>query len=272
MCRFLIAFIGVLTAVLCNGQTESSGQGQKDLAAKLAPSGTLRAAFLGDNPALGQVDANTGNVTGPVADLVKELARRLGVSYKLIPAAGARDIMDRLKAQTADIGFLAYNAGRAKEVDFSNPWLLMPNTYIVSANSPLKNSADADRAGVLVAAVKNDTQDVYLSANLKNAKVKAVPAMPTPEEMEKMLVNGEIAAFAANKQRLVQIGERFPRLRVLPDSFFVAGQAAALPKGDPSTIQALNHLLDEILSTNVVKDSIAHAGLKGVDAAAPHGH
>src|SRR5580700_11686796 len=72
----------------------------------LAPSGTLRAAFLGDNPVLGRVDPQTGAVTGPVADLVKELARRMGVPYVVIPAPDARHVIDTLKAQAADIGFL----------------------------------------------------------------------------------------------------------------------------------------------------------------------
>src|ERR1700722_20072161 len=67
--RFLVLCVAVWP---CAAQTSA-----------LAPSGTLRAAFLGDNPVLGRVDGKTGEVTGPVADLVKELARRLGVPYTL---------------------------------------------------------------------------------------------------------------------------------------------------------------------------------------------
>src|SRR5207237_9681770 len=134
----------------------------------------------GDNPGLGRGDPQTGAGSGPVADLVKELAGRLGVPYQLIPASGARDIINRLQAHTADIGFMAYNAGRAADVDFSAPWLLMPNSYIVRGDSPLQKVEDADRAGIHIAAVKNDTQDVYLSAHLKNNRVDAVPALPGP--------------------------------------------------------------------------------------------
>src|SRR5256885_9727632 len=50
--RFVLFFLAVLP---CAAQT-----------AALAPTGTLRAAFLGDNPVLGRVDAKTGVVTGPV--------------------------------------------------------------------------------------------------------------------------------------------------------------------------------------------------------------
>jgi polar amino acid transport system substrate-binding protein len=238
----------------------------------LAPTGTLRAAFLGDNPVLGRVDAKTGAVTGPVADLVKELARRLGVPYTLIPAAGARDVIGRLQGHTADLGFMAYNAGRANDVDFSAPWLLMPNSYIVRADSALRKVADADQPGVNVTAVKSDTQDVYLSAHLKNNRVNTVTAMPSLEELAGLLLGGKIDAFAANRQRLMEAATRFPKLRVLSDNYFVAGQAVALAKGDPpdpSRLDTLNRLLGEVLASGLVKDSIDRAGLQGVDAAQP---
>ena len=240
---------------------------QNPLAPTLAPTGTLRAAFLGDNPVLGRVDAQTGAVTGPVADLVKELARRLGVPYTLIPSSDARDIINRLQAHTADLGFMAYNAGRAADVDFSAPWLLMPNSYIVRADSPLRKVADADSAGIHISAVKNDTQDVYLSANLKSNRVNTVPAMPALDEIESLLLSGKIDAFAANRQRLVEAAARYPKLRVLADNYFVAGQAIAIAKGDPSHLGALNRLLGEVLATGLVKASIDRAGLRGVDAA-----
>ena len=256
----LVALWGTFT---CAGQT-----------AGLAPTGTLRAAFLGDNPVLGRVDAKTGAVTGPVADLVKELARRLGVPYTLIPASGARDVISRLQAHTADLGFMAYNAGRANDVDFSAPWLLMPNSYIVRVDSPLQTVADADRAGVNITAVKSDTQDVYLTAHLKNNHVNTVPAMPSLEELASLLLNGKVDAFAANRQRLMEAAARFPKLRVLSDNYFVAGQAVALAKGDPpdpARLGELNRLLGEVLASGLVKASIDRAGLQGVDAAQPLG-
>ncbi|MEQ1949348.1 MAG: transporter substrate-binding domain-containing protein [Bryobacteraceae bacterium] len=241
----------------------------QSLPSTLAPTGTLRAAFLGDNPALGRVDAKTGAVTGPVADIVKEIARRAGVPYELIAASGGRDVMNRVKAGTADLGFLAYNAGRAMEVDFSAPWLMMPNTYLVPANSPIQKVADADRAGVHIQAVKGDTQDVFLSANLKNTKVDAVADMAAPDELEAQLTGGKIDAFGLNRQRAVEIAATHPRLRVVSDNFFLAGQAIAVSKGKAARLDAVNKMLDEILAADFVKASIERAGLKGVESAKP---
>src|ERR1051325_11993186 len=47
-------------------------------ASTLAPTGTLRGVFLGSNPVQGRVNAATGEATGPVPDLVRELAKRIG--------------------------------------------------------------------------------------------------------------------------------------------------------------------------------------------------
>ena len=261
-CLQRLLLFGVVV-VPCAAQTSS-----------LAPTGTLRAAFLDGNPVLGRVDAKTGAVTGPVADLVKELGRRLGVPYTLIPAAGAGDVTARLQAHTADLGFMAYNASRAKDVDFSTPWLLMPNSYIVRADSPLQKVDDADRAGINITAVKNDTQDVYLSAHLKNNHVNTVPAMPSLEELSSLLLGGKIDAFAANRQRLMEAAARFHKLRVLSDNYFIAGQAIALTKEDPpdpSRLAELNRLVSEVLASGLVKNSIARAGLQGVEPAQPSG-
>ena len=100
----------------------------------LAPTGTLRAVFLGTNPVHGRVDPQTGLATGPVPDLVKELARAVGVPYAIVPAPDAAGVIAALNAHTADVGFLAYDASRAREVDFGAPFLVMFNSYVVRAN------------------------------------------------------------------------------------------------------------------------------------------
>jgi hypothetical protein len=96
--------------------------------------------------------------------------------------------------------------------------------------------------------------------------------MPSPAEIESLLTAGKVDAFAANRQRLLEVAGRFPQLRVLPDDYFVAGQAIAITKGDAAHIEAVKRLLDSILATPLVKTSIDHAGLHGVDAAKPGSH
>jgi len=98
------------------------------VAADLAPTGTLRATFLAGNPVQATIDASTGAISGPAADIVKELARRAGVPYTIAPSNGAKELIERLNTHAADIGFLAWEADRARLVDFSGPYLLMGTT------------------------------------------------------------------------------------------------------------------------------------------------
>ncbi len=88
----------------------------------LAPTGTLRATFIGNNPVQGRVDAKTSATTGPCPDLVREFGRRRGVPVVVTPLADATAVIDSVKAGTADIGCLAIEAARATQVDFSDPY------------------------------------------------------------------------------------------------------------------------------------------------------
>jgi polar amino acid transport system substrate-binding protein len=238
------------------------------MAADLAPTGTLRATFLGTNPVQGRVDPQTGAVTGPVADLVRDLAKQLGVPYIIIPAkGGAREVMDRMKAHTADIGFLANDPERAVEVDFSAPYALMSSTFIVRADSPIRNAAAVNRAGVRVSAVKGTSQEQYLSSAFKNAQVKAVTEMPPDEELSKELLDGELDAFGANRSRLVEIAAHDPKLRVMTDNFSVVEQSIVIEKGDPARMEIINRFLNGELTSGAVKQSLDRAKLAGVDVA-----
>jgi polar amino acid transport system substrate-binding protein len=237
------------------------------MAADLAPTGTLRATFLGDNPVQGTVDSKTGAVSGPVADIVKELARREGVLYKIIPAASPKEVIESLKNHTADIGFLAWEAERARQVDFSGAYLLMGSSYLVPAESPIKTSSDADRAGVLIGAVRANSPTIFLNQHLKNAKVKEFAAMPPLDEVQKMLTSGELAAFAGNRARLVEAAAQYPSLRVAQDNFTVLEQNIVVEKGDTVRLEIINKFLNDVRASSFVKDSLTRAKLVGVEPA-----
>jgi polar amino acid transport system substrate-binding protein len=235
-------------------------------AADLAPTGTLRATFLGTNPTQGRVDAKTGAISGPIADITRELARRLGVPFQITPASGVRGVIDAVKARTADIGFLAFDATRAAEVDFSQPYSLGWNSYLVRADSPIRGAAELDRTGIRIGAPKGDSGELYLSRTLKQAELKSSPGM-TVDDAHKMLAASEIDAFATNRQRLTEAAARLPNVRVLPDNFFAVEQSIVVDKGDPAKVEMLNRLIDDLRSSGFLKAAIERAGLSGVDVA-----
>src|SRR5262249_13787368 len=116
----------------------------------LAPTGTLRAAFIASNPVQAVTDAATGEVRGPAAELTRELARRLGVPFRIAGAQGVPGVIDSVKNGEADIGFVAFDPVRATEVDFSQTYALAQNTYVVLEGSPIRTGADIDGPGIRI--------------------------------------------------------------------------------------------------------------------------
>jgi polar amino acid transport system substrate-binding protein len=259
----------LLTTLLLLSAAAQSPAAAQLSAVTLAPTGTLRAAFLGTNPVHGRVDPQTGAVTGPVADLVKELALKLGVQYTLIAAPGASNVIEHLKNHTADIGFMAFEETRAQEVDFAGPFVLMHNSYIVRADSPIQKTADADRSGLQIGAVKGQAPELFLSGNVKNARVKAFQTQPPQAELERLMLSGEIDAFGMNRQRALDATAASSKLRALPDSFLSVEQSFVVEKGNAAKAEAINRFVDEVRASGFIKASLERAKLAGVDVAPP---
>jgi polar amino acid transport system substrate-binding protein len=233
----------------------------------LAPTGTLRASFIENNPNQGRVDAKTGAVTGPAADLTRELARRLGVKYEITPLPAAGAVLESVRSGKMDIGFLAYEAARATQVDYTDNYSVSGSAYAVRGNSTLKSSADIDRAGVTVGAVSGQSQEVYLREHLKSAKLNSLPAAPANAVMAKMLLDGQVDAFGANRTRMEELVREFPSLRVLSDDFMVTTQAIVVAKGKTAQREYLNRFLADVRTSGFVKTSLEKANLAGVNVA-----
>src|SRR5262245_58293245 len=237
-------------------------------AATLAPTGTLRAVFLSTNPVHARVNPQSGVHEGPVPDLVKELARRLSVPFTVIPAPDAKGVIDQTTAHSADVGLLAYDETRAREVELGAPFIVMFNSYIVRAGSAIQKSGDVDRTGVKVGAVRGQTQELFVSSHLKNAQVKVFPTMPPAPELEKLFSTGEVDVFAVNRQRALDAQTASAsRLRALADSFLEVEQCFVVAKGDRSKLDPIERFVAEVRSSGFIRQSIERAKLTGVDVA-----
>jgi polar amino acid transport system substrate-binding protein len=233
----------------------------------LAPTGTLRASFIASNPVQGRVDERTGAATGPAPDLVRELARRLGVPHEISPLPDAGAVLESVKSGKVDIGFLAEEAERALQVDFSDPYSNSGAAYAVRANAMFQKSADVDRPGVTIGAVAGQSPEVYLRAHVKNARVESLPAVPANAALGKMLIDGTFDAFGANRTRMEELVREVQGLRVLPDDYMVTSQAIVVPKGDAARLAEINRFLADVRASGFVKTSLERAKVAGVRVA-----
>jgi polar amino acid transport system substrate-binding protein len=240
--------------------------GAADLAAELAPSGTLRAAYIATNPVQAFVEPATKAVRGPAAAITAELARRAGVPFAVTGAKGVEGVLEAVKNGGADIGFLAYDAVRAAQVDFSQNYALAQNTYVVAEASPIRSVADADRPGVRIGVGARDAGDYFLTRTLKAATLVRNEG-GIGDAAIKALLAGELEAYAGNRMRLAEAARKTPGLRLVPDNFYGVEQAVIVPKGNAARLAVMNRFIDEARASGLIADAIAQAGLVGVDVA-----
>ncbi len=156
--------------------------------AELAPTSTLRVVFLGSDPVQGRVEPTTGALSGPVANLVPALAKRIGKPYRILPVTDAAAVMESIRSGQAALALLAIEAARGKQVDFSYPYMMMGSAYLVRAESPVQRSGGVDRPGVMVGAVRGQSQQVWGSANLKTAEMRMGPTVPAANKIVRLVV------------------------------------------------------------------------------------
>src|SRR5262249_37741341 len=173
--------------------------GTSAMAGDIAPGGTLRAVYLGTNPAQAMHDAATGELRGPAYDLARELARRNDVPLEFKPIAGPPAAIEAIKNGEADIGFVAYEATRLGTVEFSQTYMLVQQSFLVLDGSPIKAIADIDRAGQKIAGTINDSITLCMKRILKQATI--VELENNPAELSKALTARTIDALGANRQR-----------------------------------------------------------------------
>jgi polar amino acid transport system substrate-binding protein len=250
-----------LLSVLCVAAFAFAGA----VAGELMPTGTLRATFINTNPVQARVDAS-GEVRGPAADLTRALAEQLGVPFTIKPAIGVAGVIESVKSGAADIGFVAYDATRAKEVDFSQPYLLAHNSYVVRADSNVRSATELDRPGIRIGVGERDAGDLFLTRTLTSAELKRRPSSEMLDGI-RALVAGELDAYAGNRTRLLEIAAREPGLRVLNDNFYSVEQAIAVAKGNSAGLAIVERFVTEARAKGLIQAAIERAGLKGVDVA-----
>src|SRR5947208_6222694 len=181
----------------------------------IAPTGTLRAAINYGSPVLAQKSA-TGEAGGVSVELTRELGRRLGVPVTLVPYEAAGKVTGDAKSGRWDIAFVARDPERAKDIEFSPPYVIIEGGYVVPANSPLKAIEDVDRDGVRISVSRGSAYDLYLQRVLKRATLVRAPSPPASIDL---FVNERLDVLAGVKAPLLEYAAQHAEVRVLPGRF-----------------------------------------------------
>ncbi|MFG3592261.1 transporter substrate-binding domain-containing protein [Bradyrhizobium sp. RDI18] len=258
--KFLMrcALLSLIAALLaCPGQAADP---------VLAPSGTLRAAYIGPNVAQARLDPATGTVSGMIADIAHELGRRADVPVSITPLPTAAAVLDAVRSGRADIGFVAPNPERTGVVHYSRTYMLVQQSALVRADSPLRSVKELDRPDQVIGVNADDSVGVWLKQRLTTAKVRETPDYTLRDAIQ-WLRNGDVIAFAGGRQRLSRGTRSVPGLRMLDDNFYGVPQAVAVPLDHQDRLQLVNAALSEMRLSGFLTDSVARSGIDGLTVA-----
>lgn len=234
--------------------------------AELAPTGTLRAAINFGNPILATRDAATGEPRGVSVDLSRELARRLGVPVELVTFPAAGKVVEAVTAAQVDIGFVAIDPVRGAGMLQTSPYVIIEGAYLVKNTSLIKSNDEVDRPGTRIVVGNGSAYDLYLTRELKNAKLVKAPTSPAVTDLF-LAQNIEVAAGV--KQQLQADAKRLPGLRLLDGRFMVIQQAMGLPKGRDAGARYVAAFVEEMKASGFVAAALARHGIEGAAVAAP---
>jgi polar amino acid transport system substrate-binding protein len=253
--RFLLLLCLLLIAALVNAADPV-----------LAPGGTLRAAYIVTNVAQARFDSATGTVSGVIADIARELGRRGNVPVAIAPQPTALAVIESVRSGDADIGFVAPNPQRTGLVLYSQPYMLVQQSALVRADSPLHSVSEIDRPGHVIGINTDDSVGAWLKQHLTAARLRATPDYSLRDGVA-WLESREVVAFAGGRQRLLSATRAINGLRMLDDNFYGVPQSIAVPLDHPERLQPINAALREMKASGFLAASIRRSGIEGLSVA-----
>jgi polar amino acid transport system substrate-binding protein len=259
-----LALISCLSACTTMNNVPSENVNKVEVARVLAPDGRLRAAINFGNPILANKDGKTGEPVGVSVDLARELGRRLNVPVDLVPFNAAGKVVEAVTANEVSIAFVAIDPQRAVSTFYTAAYVVIEGAYLVRDGSSLKSNEEVDREGMRVAAAKGSAYDLYLSRELKNAKIVHAP---TSQAVTDTFLAQNLDVAAGVKQQLQVDAARVSGLRLLPGRFMVINQAMGTPIARAAAGEYLKAFVEEMKASGFVAASLARHGIQGAAVA-----
>ncbi|WP_321871608.1 ABC transporter substrate-binding protein [Paraburkholderia tropica] len=222
-----------------------------DAIQQLAPIGALRAAINYGNPALARRDPATGELSGVSVDLATALGASLGVPVELVEFSSARSVVDGARENIWDIAFTGIDPERAKEMDYSTPYLLIEGVYMVRDGSSIRTNADVDQAGHRIAVSRASAYDLFLTREIKHAELVRGD---DPTCIADMLNEQGLDVVAGVRARSELDAQRIGGLHLLEGNFMEIRQAMAIPKGRGEGARYLSVFIERMKASGFVAD------------------
>lgn len=224
----------------------------------LAPDGRLRAAINLSNFLLVPRVLADGTPTGTSPDVAARIARELDVECEFICFQRPGFIADAVDSDQWDIGNIADEPARAAVMDFTNPYALIDAHFLVREDSKLGQYRDVDKNETTIAVLERSAYDLWLTENLRYATIMRASSMV---EARELFSKGVVTVLAGLKPALMEEVANNPLYRVLEPRFTAIRQAVGIKRGGPETLEFLNNIIIEMISTGFIEDSLERHGV-----------
>lgn len=230
--------------------------------AELAPEGVLQVAINLGNPVLAQFGPD-GEPQGVSVALAKALAEELGVSIAMRTFDAAGKVFAALEEGAWSLAFLAIDPVREAQIAFSEPYVLIEGTYLVSREAPFQQVEELDQTGLRLAVGKGAAYDLYLSRTLEYAEL--VRADTSAGAVDLFIEQG-LDAAAGVRLPLQKVADADSRYRVLDGAFTAIRQAMAVPRGREHAAAYVRDYVERQLRSGFVRGALLASGQTDVSA------
>ncbi len=209
---------------------------------KILASGELRVGTTGDWNPMTMKDPATNSYTGFDIDMMKELAKDMGVKVKFVPTDW-KTLINGVLADKYDLtGSASISMGRAKVAGYSNAYFELGTVPLVLKKnlSKFQSWEDLNKAGVTVAATLGTTQEQQVKNFFPNAEKKIIEA-PARDFQE--VLAGRADGHITSNVEAEKLVEKFPQLAIVPVQAMKARTPVAMlmDQNDHSWINFVNH-------------------------------
>ena len=231
-----------------------------DVARLLTPTGKLRVGLYLGSPLSLIEDPAIGGRNGVGFELGREFARRLSVAFDPVVYKQNGEVINALKSGNVDVLFTNATPARAKDIDFTQPYLEMDAGYLVPRGSAIAKLDDVDTPGVRVVVVEGSTSVVKLPALLKNATVVRTPNLDGGLDL---LANGKADVFATNKTILFELSDKLPGSQVLDGRYGVEQIAMGIAQGKEPALAYAREFITSVISEGLIEAAAGRASVRG---------
>lgn len=252
-------------ALVWAGSPVAHAQAESPTLERIRASKTLRVCIWPDYYGITYRNPRSNELGGIDIDLSAELAKDLGVRLSHVESSFPTLIQD-LKSERCDVAMFAIGVlpQRRQQLDFSQPYL-QSDIYGVTtrSNRVVREWADIDKPGVVVAVQAGTVMETVMPAALKHAKVAVVRP---PATRERELEAGRVDVFMTDypySRRLLDNAD-WAKLVAPPQPFHVLPYAYAIRQGDPLWLARLDEFVARIKRDGRLQAAAKRHGLSAI--------